>query len=92
MGMSEINFADVATLNGGSLHVVCKTYKVKGVSKTTAYYFRKKEEALDIIMNALNYIGMEDDNLISMTYARYDDQGHAQEFFILYDKDRRFEE
>lgn len=90
--MTKINYADIALLNGGSLHTVCKSYKVKSKSKTVTYYFRKKKDALDIIMNALNYTGTEDDNLVSMIYARYDDQGHAQEFFILYEKDGECEE
>ncbi len=91
--MTGINYANVATILGGSLYTVCKSYKrLDGKLHTTTYYFRKKKDALDIIMNALNYTCMEDDKLVSMTYARYDDQGIAQESLILYEKDRGREE
>ncbi len=91
-GMTGINYADIAAINGGSLYAVCKSCKVGSKSETVTYYFRKKKDALDAVMKALNYTSYEDNDLVSMTYARYDDQGHAQEFLVLYEKDRGCEE
>lgn len=91
-GMTGINYADIAAINGGSLYAVCKSCKVGSKSETVTYYFRKKKDALDAVMKALNYTSYEDNDLVSMTYARYDDQGHAQEFLILYEKDGGCEE
>lgn len=92
MGMMAVNVADIALLNGGSIYTVQKMYKIKGRLKDATYYFRKKEDALDTIMSAINCTSMGDDNLIYMVYHRYDDQGIAQEYLVLYDKDRRYED
>lgn len=90
MGMIGVNFANVAIFNGGPIHIVYKTYKKGQKVWTTSYYFRSKDGALDTIMSALNCTGIDD--LINVTYGAYDEQGHAVEFLILYDKDGRREE
>lgn len=90
--MSEINYAGVANILGGSLYVLSKTYKVKDEVQTTSHYFRKKEDVVEAIMDSLNDVYIEVKGLINMTYAKYDDLGYAQEFFTLYEKDRRCDE
>lgn len=91
MGMIGVNFANVAVLNGGLIHIVYKTFKKGQKVWTTSYYFRCKDGALDAIISALNYTSIADD-LINVTYGKYDREGHAVEFLILYDKDGRREE
>ncbi len=90
--MTGINYADVSTLLGGSLYVLSKTYKVKDEVHTMSYYYLKKEEVVADVMNTLNDVYIEAKGTINITYARYDDQGHAQEFLVLYEKDRGCEE
>lgn len=92
MGMIGVNFSNLAILNGGSIHIVYKTFKKDQHVKTHTYYFKTKEDAMDTIVSALDCTSYTASDLISMVYGRYDEQGHAVEFLILYDKDGRCEE
>lgn len=92
MGMIGVNFANVAILNGGRIHIVFKTFKKGQHVKTCTYCFKTKEDAMDTITSALNCTSYMGSDLISVTYGAYDEQGYAVEFLILYDKDGRREE
>ncbi len=95
MGMNEVDYANLAALNGGMIHVVYKESKIKGrlriELKIETSYYRSKDLAMDSIVDTLNaYSSIGDSDLLGLAYGTFDDQGYAIDYMTIYT--RRFEE
>ena len=93
MGMNGVDYANLAALNGGMIHVVYKESKVRGRLKIETSCYRSKDLAMDSIVNTLNCYGtIGDSDLIGLAYGTFDDQGHAIHYMTIYTKEMRCEE
>lgn len=91
--MKEVDYANLAALNGGMIHVVYKESKINGRLKIETNYYRTKDLAMDSIVDTLNaYSFIGDSNLLGLAYGTFDDQGHAIHYMTIYTKDGRHEE
>ncbi len=93
MGMNEVDYANLAALNGGMIHVAYKESKIGGRLKIDTTYYRSKDLAMDSIVDTLNaYSSIGDSDLLGLAYGTFDDQGHAIHYMTIYTKDGRHEE